>query len=165
MSPYCLFVDGIRYQVLFNIKIRCWGFFKFWGLDIHMSRLIVSYLLAPKSIHLSCGCRNLYGYESSVLTQMRTGWTGLRAFLFECGVPEVPMPRCRCGAGERETAFHVVVRCSLLNRQQRRPSQRIRDEGVAHTPRRRQRPERLRKNQEAGSIALSLTKTTRVPLR
>jgi hypothetical protein len=48
--------------------------------------------------------------ESSLLIQMRTGKIGLRAFLFDRGVPEVPTPICRCGQG-RETAAHVAVYC------------------------------------------------------
>src|SRR5436190_13930238 len=36
-------------------------------------------------------------HESSVLTQMRTGKIGLRAFLYARRVPEVESPLCQCG--------------------------------------------------------------------
>ncbi len=41
---------------------------------------------------------------------MRTGKIGLRSFLFQRHVPDVPTPRCSCGLGH-ETAYHVVVEC------------------------------------------------------
>jgi hypothetical protein len=56
---------------------------------------------------------NLRKHESSLLVQIRTGKVGLRAFLFQRGVPTVPSPHCECGEG-RETAEHVVLRCPLL---------------------------------------------------
>ena len=57
--------------------------------------------------------KGLRKYESSVLTQARTGAIGLRAFLFRRGVPEVATPLCRCGEAP-ETAFHVVAECEQL---------------------------------------------------
>ena len=53
-------------------------------------------------------------HESSVLTQIRTGRIGYRAFLFHRNVPEVATPHCRCGTG-RQTAEHMVVWCPELN--------------------------------------------------
>jgi hypothetical protein len=41
---------------------------------------------------------------------MRTGKIGLRAFLFDRGVPDVATPVCRCGQS-RETAVHVAAYC------------------------------------------------------
>jgi hypothetical protein len=41
---------------------------------------------------------------------MRTGKIGLRGFLFDRGVPNVPTPICRCGQG-RETVAHVAAYC------------------------------------------------------
>ena len=53
-------------------------------------------------------------HESSVLTQIRTGRIGYRAFLFHRNVPEVATPYCRCGTG-RQTAEHMVAWCPELN--------------------------------------------------
>jgi hypothetical protein len=49
-------------------------------------------------------------HESSLITQIRTGKIGLRAFLFYRRVPDVETPLCECGTG-RETALHVTVGC------------------------------------------------------
>jgi hypothetical protein len=55
-------------------------------------------------------------HESSLLTQIRTGRVGLRAFLFERRVPEVATPRCPCGEAP-ETAAHLVLDCQQLDQQ------------------------------------------------
>jgi hypothetical protein len=55
-------------------------------------------------------------HESSLLTQIRTGKVGLRAFLFERKVPEVATPRCSCGEAP-ETAAHLVLDCQDLAQQ------------------------------------------------
>ena len=55
-------------------------------------------------------------HESSLLTQIRTGKIGLRAFLFERKVPEVATPRCSCGEAP-ETAAHLVLDCRDLAQQ------------------------------------------------
>jgi hypothetical protein len=60
--------------------------------------------------------RDLCKHESSLLTQIRTGKVGLRAFLFERKVPEVATPRCPCGDAP-ETAAHLVLDCRELNQQ------------------------------------------------
>jgi hypothetical protein len=49
-------------------------------------------------------------HESSLLTQIRTGKIGLRAFLFDRKVPDINTPRCSCGYA-RETAAHLVLNC------------------------------------------------------
>lgn len=54
--------------------------------------------------------RGLRKHESSVLTQLRTGKIGLRAFLFQRRVPDVPTPLCRCGTA-RETPEHLALDC------------------------------------------------------
>jgi hypothetical protein len=54
--------------------------------------------------------KGLHKHESSLLTQIRTGKIGLRAFLFDRGVPTVPTPVCSCGSG-RETAAHLILWC------------------------------------------------------
>ena len=54
--------------------------------------------------------KGLRKHESSVLTQIRTGMIGLRAFLHWRRVPDVVTPLCRC-AGEPETVDHVILRC------------------------------------------------------
>ncbi len=54
--------------------------------------------------------QGLAKHESSIVTQMRTGKIGLRAFLFSRQVPDVATPQCQCGQG-RETAFHIAVAC------------------------------------------------------
>ena len=60
--------------------------------------------------------RDLLKHESSLLTQIRTGKVGLRAFLFERKVPEVATPRCPCGDAP-ETAAHLVLDCRDLTQQ------------------------------------------------
>lgn len=47
--------------------------------------------------------------ESSLLTQIRTGHIGLRAYLFRRQA--VDSPTCQCGAGD-ETAAHVILSCA-----------------------------------------------------
>ncbi|KJR89448.1 uncharacterized protein SPSK_06673 [Sporothrix schenckii 1099-18] len=47
--------------------------------------------------------------ESSLLTQIRTGHIGLRAYLFRRQA--VDSPECQCGADE-ETAAHVLLNCT-----------------------------------------------------
>jgi hypothetical protein len=62
-------------------------------------------------------------HQSSLLTQIRTGKVGLRAFLFEKKVPDVATPWCQCGGG-LETAAHLVLDCGELL-QQRTEFQRL----------------------------------------
>jgi Reverse transcriptase (RNA-dependent DNA polymerase)/Endonuclease-reverse transcriptase len=57
-------------------------------------------------------------HESSLLTQIRTGKVGLRAFLFQRRVPNVATPLCRCGNGE-ETPAHIAVFCPELEEERR----------------------------------------------
>ena len=71
-------------------------------------------------------------HESSTLVQIRTGKIGLKAFLFQCGVPSENSPNCQCG--ERETAAHIILHCPLLaaqrnslNKDLRRPLRTRRD--------------------------------------
>ncbi|OAA63262.1 hypothetical protein SPI_03425 [Niveomyces insectorum RCEF 264] len=47
--------------------------------------------------------------ESSLLTQIRTGHIGQRAYLFRRQA--VDSPACRCGAGD-ETAAHILLSCT-----------------------------------------------------
>ena len=47
----------------------------------------------------------------SILTQIRTGKTGLAAFLHRRRVPGFPSPRCPCGQGA-ETPKHLLVHCA-----------------------------------------------------
>jgi hypothetical protein len=60
--------------------------------------------------------RHLLKHESSLLTQIRTGKVGLRAFLFERKVPDVASPRCPCGEAP-ETAAHLALDCRDLVQQ------------------------------------------------
>lgn len=46
----------------------------------------------------------------SVLTQLRTGKTGLAAFLHRRKVPGVNSPLCPCGQGA-ETPKHILIQC------------------------------------------------------
>jgi hypothetical protein len=57
--------------------------------------------------------KDLFKHESSLLTQVRTGKVGLRAFLFERKVPDVVTPRCLCGEAP-ETVAHLVLNCRDL---------------------------------------------------
>ena len=63
--------------------------------------------------------KGLKKHESSLLTQIRTGKVGLRAFLFSRKVPEVNTPLCPCGRGE-ETPAHLVIHCSGLTEERER---------------------------------------------
>jgi hypothetical protein len=65
----------------------------------------------------------LHKHYSSLLTQVRTGRVGLRAFLFERKVPDIATPWCQCGEG-LETAAHLVLDCGELL-QQRNELQRL----------------------------------------
>ena len=49
-------------------------------------------------------------YVSSTITQLRTGRTGLRAFLFQRRVPDIRSPICSCGVAP-ETTYHVFLQC------------------------------------------------------
>jgi hypothetical protein len=60
--------------------------------------------------------KDLLKHESSLLTQIRTGKVGLRAFLFERKVPNVVTPRCLCGEAP-ETTAHLVLDCRGLDQQ------------------------------------------------
>jgi hypothetical protein len=46
-----------------------------------------------------------------LVTQLRTGKIGLRTFLFQRGVPDIPSPYCQCG--KRETPAHIWTSCPL----------------------------------------------------
>ena len=56
-------------------------------------------------------------YVSSMITQLRTGRIGLRAFLFHRGVPDAMTPLCSCGLGP-ETTYHILLRCPHTRPQQ-----------------------------------------------
>jgi len=67
-----------------------------------------------------------------VLIQIYIEKIGLKAFLFQCRVPDIPSPNCQCGA--RETAAHIILHCPLLatqrdslNRDLGRPLRTYRD--------------------------------------
>ena len=60
--------------------------------------------------------RDLSKHESSLLTQIRTGKVGLRAFLFQRRVPEVNTPLCRCSI-TGETPAHIVLYCPELQQE------------------------------------------------
>ena len=59
-----------------------------------------------------------------MLTQIRTGKIGLRAFLFQARVPDIVTPLCRCG-NELETPAHVILRCPELNEEREQLWSRI----------------------------------------
>jgi hypothetical protein len=52
--------------------------------------------------------QHLYKHKSSLLTQIRTGKVGLRAFLFERKVLEVATLQCLCSEAP-ETAAYLVL--------------------------------------------------------
>jgi hypothetical protein len=60
--------------------------------------------------------QGLRKHESSLLTQIRTGKVGLRAFLFQRKVPDVNTPLCRCGTSG-ETPAHVILFCPELQQE------------------------------------------------
>jgi ribonuclease HI len=51
--------------------------------------------------------------ESALLVQLRTEKIGLKDFLFQRKVPDVPSPRCECGE-RRQTVVHILLRCSMF---------------------------------------------------
>lgn len=61
--------------------------------------------------------RNLLLYQGltkaccSILIQLRTGKTGLAAFLHRRRVPGYNSPCCPCGSGAAETPKHILVHC------------------------------------------------------
>ncbi|EDN05845.1 predicted protein [Histoplasma mississippiense (nom. inval.)] len=54
--------------------------------------------------------------RSTIIIQLRSGKTGLAAFLNRCKVPEFPTPRCPCGY-EWETVEHVLIHCERWEQQ------------------------------------------------
>ena len=54
--------------------------------------------------------------KSSLLTQIRTRWIRLAAFLNKARVPNYPSLRCQCGHAE-ETASHIIAYCSRFTEQ------------------------------------------------
>ena len=78
-------------------------------------------ILGPKALRKHQGLRK---HESSVLTQIRTGKIGLRAFLFQARVPDVATPLCRCG-NEPETPTHVILRCPELSEEREQLRSRV----------------------------------------
>jgi hypothetical protein len=68
--------------------------------------------------------RDLRKHESSLLTQIRTGKVGLRAFLFERKVLEVATTRYPCGEAP-ETAVYLVLDCRDLALQREDLQRRI----------------------------------------
>ncbi|EDN11316.1 predicted protein [Histoplasma mississippiense (nom. inval.)] len=54
--------------------------------------------------------------RSTIIIQLRSGKTGLAAFLNRCKVPEFPTPRCPCGY-EWETVEHVLIHCGRWEQQ------------------------------------------------
>ena len=65
--------------------------------------------LAPtkKVLQLHNGRRKRH---SALLIHLRTEKIGLRDFLFNRKVPDIPDPKCECGEG-RQTVAHVLLRC------------------------------------------------------
>ena len=86
------------------------------------SQILIKALLRHKGL-----CK----HQSSLLTQIRTGKVGLRAFLFKRKVLDVATPWCQCDRG-KETAAHLVLDCSKLL-QQRTELQRLQQPLALHT--------------------------------
>jgi len=53
--------------------------------------------------------------QSSLLTQIRTGHIGLKAYLFSRRVPGIITLWCSCGKG-RETVAHLFLDCNACDR-------------------------------------------------
>ena len=60
--------------------------------------------------------QGLHKSQSSVLVQLRSGKTGLAAFLCKRKVPGFDTPVCQCGY-HAETVLHVLVHCPRLAQQ------------------------------------------------
>ena len=63
--------------------------------------------------------QGLRKHESSLIIQIRTGKIGLRAFLYQRGVPDIDTLLYCCSEGP-ETPAYVVLYCPLLIRQRER---------------------------------------------
>ena len=63
--------------------------------------------------------QGLRKHESSLLTQIRTGKVGLKAFLFQRKVLEIMTPYCHYGLG-KETPVHLVIFCLDLAKERQR---------------------------------------------
>ena len=50
--------------------------------------------------------------ESALLVQLRTEKIGLKDFLFQRKMPDVPSPRCECGE-RRQTVAHILLHSEL----------------------------------------------------
>src|SRR5438105_4116656 len=62
--------------------------------------------------------KGLRKHESSMLTQIRTGKVGLKAFLHQHWVPGILTPQCSCEEAD-ETPQHLFVDCPEMVRAQR----------------------------------------------
>ena len=62
--------------------------------------------------------RGLRKHESSILTQIRTGKIGLKAFLHQRRVPDVLSPRCSCEEAA-QTPQHLFLDCPETERERR----------------------------------------------
>jgi len=112
-------------------------------------------IFGPKALKKHQGLRK---HESSVLTQIRTGRIGLRAFLFQARVPDIVTPLCRCG-NEPETPAHVILRCPELNEE--REQLRSRTERPLRTH--QDLAEATESPKTAGTIVRWLLATGRLP--
>ena len=57
--------------------------------------------------------RGLHQALSTVIIQMRTGKIGLRCYLYQRGVPDIPDGNCRCGKAT-QTVQHILLACPIF---------------------------------------------------
>ncbi len=62
--------------------------------------------------------KNVKRAKSSLITQMRTGKIGLKAFLYSRWVPGVEDESCECGSS-KETVRHILLECKLYHKRRR----------------------------------------------
>ena len=62
--------------------------------------------------------KNVKRAKSSLITQIRTGKIGLKAFLHSRGVSGIMDEYCECGS-QKETVRHILIECKLFHKRRR----------------------------------------------
>lgn len=82
-----------------------------WQTSLH-GRAVYELTPAPTKQVLKMH-RGLHRALSTVIIQMRTGKIGLRHYLYQRGVPDIPDRDCRCGKAT-QTVQHILLACPIF---------------------------------------------------